>query len=155
MDGVPLPALLSTETGQDLQGPLAGSLIQLGIWRGRWRRRRKRVGWFGQVEANPTDVQILFEAVELKQVGEFQRPDVSASCTDLALEVANDSMQIVLLEAGMEEFVPKSFPVKAQAHALAGQTAIQRVSLLDTLDHGLLRLSPVNPGTCSMACCMV
>ena len=150
MEGVRLPALLSTETGQDLQGTLAGSLVLLGIWRRRYRER-----WFGRVELNPTDVQILFEAVELKQVGEFERPDVSASFTDLALEVANDSLQIVLIEAGVKEFVPKSFPVKAQAHALAGQTAIQRVSLLDTLDHGLLRLSPVNPGTCSMACCMV
>jgi len=150
MEGVRLPALLSAETGQDLQGTLAGSLVLLGIWRRRYRER-----WFGRVELNPTDVQILFEAVELKQVGEFERPDVSASFTDLALEVANDSLQIVLIEAGVKEFVPKSFPVKAQAHALAGQTAIQRVSLLDTLDHGLLRLSPVNPGTCSMACCMV
>jgi len=150
MEGVPLPALLGAETGQDLQGTLAGSLVLLGIWQRRYRDR-----WFGRVELNPTDVQILFKAVELKQVGEFERPDVSASFTDLALEVANESLKIVLIEAGVKEFVPKSFPVKAQAHALAGQTAIQRVSLLDTLDHGLLRLSPVNPGTCSMACCMV
>jgi hypothetical protein len=46
-------------------------------------------------------------------------------------------------------------PVKAQAHALTGQEAIARVSLFDTFDHGLWRLRPVSPGTCSMASCMV
>jgi hypothetical protein len=37
----------------------------------------------------------------------------------------------------VEELIKEPFPIKAQAHALAGQAAIQRVSLLDTLDHGL------------------
>lgn len=72
------------------------------------------------------------EAVDLHKVGEFgRRPDVSASLADLPLEVANDSLQVLLTEARMEEFVPESFPIKAQAHPLASQTAIQRVSPLN------------------------
>lgn len=153
---VPLPAVLSTELGQDFQCPLAAGLNFLGTG---WRRshgRRQGLGRLGRgVELNLADVQILFEAVELEEVGEFQRPNVSASFADLALEIANDSLEIVLVEARMEELIPEPFPIKTQAQALAGQTAIQRVSLLDALDHGWLRLRPVNPGTCSMASCMV
>src|SRR5690606_12294718 len=64
-------------------------------------------------------------------------------------------LEIGFVEARVEELIPEAFPVKAQAHALAGEAAVARVSLLDALDHELWRVSPARPGTCSMACCMV
>jgi hypothetical protein len=69
----------------------------------------------------------------LEEVGEFEGTDVAASLTDPASEVENDSLEIALVEAGMEEFIPEPSAVKAQAHALAGEPTIERVSLLDSL----------------------
>ena len=57
-------------------------------------------------------------------------------------------------EASLEELIPQPLPVETQAHALSRQLAIQRVNLLDTLDHELARASPVSPGTCSRAGCI-
>jgi hypothetical protein len=81
--------------------------------------------------------------------------DVPAPFADLSLEIADDPLEIGFVEARLEQFIPQPFPIKTQAHALARQAAIQRVSLLDPFPHGLWRVRPASPGTCSMACCMV
>jgi hypothetical protein len=116
--------LLLAEAGQDLQSPFAGGFLLLRTWWQPGRRRGDGVHWHGRVEPNAADVEILLEAVELKQIGEFESSDVSASLADLPLEVANDSLHVVLVEAGLEELIPEPFPIKAQAQALAGQAAI-------------------------------
>jgi hypothetical protein len=46
-------------------------------WRGGWRRRRHRA-LDQRLEPHAADVEIFFEAVELQQVGQFQRADVAA-----------------------------------------------------------------------------
>ena len=115
--------------------------------RGRWPRgRRGGLGGFGRVELNPADIEILFEAVQLQEVGELEGADISASFADLPLEIADDPLEIGLVEAGLEELIPEPFPIKAQAHALAGQPAVQRVSLLNALDHELWRVKAGQPG---------
>jgi hypothetical protein len=102
----------------------------------------------------PADVDVFFEAAELEKVGKFMGADISAAFADFPLKVADDSLETGFVEVHLlEEFVPKAFPVKAQAHTLAGEAAVQRASLLDALDHELWRGRPANPGTCSMACC--
>ena len=67
----------------------------------------------GRVVLYPTDVQILFKAVELEEVGELQGPDIAASLPDLSLEIADDPLQIGVGKARVEEFIPKPFPIKA------------------------------------------
>ena len=121
--------MLSAETGQDLEGPLAGRLIALGIWRRRWRRRCNRVGCLWRVELNSADIQILFEAVELQEVGKFESSDIPASLADLSLEIADDSLHIGLVEPGVEELIPEPFPINElfgnavglSSHAIRGQ----------------------------------
>jgi hypothetical protein len=88
----------------------------------------------------------------LEKIGEFQGADVAALGADLALEIANDPLEIRFVKAGVEEFVPEALAIKAQAHALAREPAIERVSLLDPLDHEPWRARPGRPGTCSIAC---
>jgi hypothetical protein len=45
------------------------------------RRLKSRVGMRGwQFETNAADIEILLEAIELEEVGEFQSADISALC---------------------------------------------------------------------------
>jgi hypothetical protein len=111
-----LPALLGAKAGQHLQGSEASGLVFLGTGR---RRRQGGLGGFGRVKLHSADIEVLFEAVELEEVGELERADVSASLADLPLEIADDPLEIGLVEASMEELIPEPFPVKAQAHTLA------------------------------------
>ena len=78
---------------------------------------------------NAADVEILFEAVELQEIRELERSDISASLTDFPLHIVNDFLELGFTEARLEELKPEPLPIESQAHALAGQTAIQRVSL--------------------------
>ena len=87
------------------------------VYAGGWR-------WF---QANTPDVEIFFEAVELKQVGEFEGADVASAFSDFPLEIVDHSAQVLESEASLEPLVPLSFPVKAQAQALSGQLAIEVV----------------------------
>ena len=89
------------------------------------------------MELNPADIQIFFEAVDLQEVGKLERANIPASLADLPLEIADNLLEIGLVEARVEELIPEPFPIETQAHALARQAAIERVSLLDTLDHEL------------------
>jgi hypothetical protein len=93
------------------------------LW-GLWRRK-----------GDAADVEVFLEAIGLKEVGEFQGTDVPATVADFALEVADDGLDVRLGEAGPEEFEPQALAIKTQAHALAGQLTVQRVSLLNALNH--------------------
>ena len=75
--------------------------------------------WRG-FQAHATDVEVFFKAVELEQIGEFKSADIAAAFPDLALQIANDSAQVLEGEARPQPFVPLPFPVKAQAQALTG-----------------------------------
>ena len=85
------------------------------------------------MQADAADVEVLLEAVQLKEVGEFKSPDVAAPLADLALEVAHDAAEVIEGITGAQEFEPGAFAIKAQAHALAGQLAVEGVSLGDVL----------------------
>jgi hypothetical protein len=74
----------------------------------------------GSVEPNTTDIEIFFKAVQLQEIGKLQGSDIPAAFADLALQVMHDFLEIDLVKARPEELIPESFPVKAQAHALAG-----------------------------------
>ena len=74
--------MLGAELGQELEGALAPGLplLRSGGWgKARWRRRRG----FGSAELNAADIQILFEAVQLQEIGEFEGSDVAAPLADL------------------------------------------------------------------------
>lgn len=101
--------------------------------------RRAGVDGLGRVELHPADVQILFKAVELEEVGELQGADIAASLADLPLGIADDPLQIGFGKARVKEFIPEPFPIKEQAHALPGQAAVQRVSQVNAFEHELLR----------------
>jgi len=115
--------LLGPELGQDLESSLSCRLSLLGSWL-RLGRRRHGVRRLGRVELHLADIQVFFEAVDLEEVGEFEGSDVSSSFPDFPLEIADDFLEIGFIEAGVEEFIPEPFPIKVQAHALAGQPAV-------------------------------
>ena len=81
-----------------------------------WRRLRN--------QTDPADVEVFFEAIQLEEIGELEGADVAAAFPDLPLEIADDPLEVGFGEAGVEELKPEPFPVKAQAHALAGEPAI-------------------------------
>ena len=58
------------------------------------------------MEADAADVEVFFEAIGLEEIGEFQSPDIATAFLDFALEVADDAVQVVEADAGLQEFVP-------------------------------------------------
>lgn len=99
------------------------------------------------MELDAADVEVFLEAVELEEVGEFEGADIPAAFADFLLEVADDLLEVRFAEAGLEEFEPEAFAIKAQGHGLAGQAAVKRVGLWDALDHEVWRERPARPGT--------
>lgn len=95
---------------------------------GRWEGLLCCVGGTGlwrQAETNATDMEIFLEAVELEEVGEFERSDVAALITDFFLQIGDDATQIVCGKARPEEVVPESLAIEAQAQFLAGVFAVK------------------------------
>jgi hypothetical protein len=94
-------------------------------WRGRrWGRGR----WF---QADLADEEVFLKAIGLEEVGEFEGADVTAALPDLALQISDDPAQVLGGEAGPQPFIPLTLAVKAQAHGLARQLAVE---LMDGLD---------------------
>ncbi len=85
-------------------------------------------GWRGR-EANPADVEVLLEAIQLQEVGELEGADIAAGVADFLLQIAHDLEEVGLGEAGAVELEPEPLPVKAQAEGLAGELAISLVEL--------------------------
>jgi len=114
---------------QALQGPLAALFLRTGRQGWGWRRGLER-SW---PQAHAADLEVLLEAVELEEVGEFEGADIAAPLADLALEVSDDSAQVLQGKAGPQKFTPHPFAVvgKCQAQGLAGQLAIELMSLAD------------------------
>jgi hypothetical protein len=57
------------------------------------RRLDGRVGMRGwRLETNAADIEILLEAIQLEEVGEFQSADISALCPDFLLEISDDPL---------------------------------------------------------------
>ena len=71
-----------------------------------------RRGW--RPKTGAANVKIFLEAIELQEVGEFECADISALCTYFFLEIGEHAFQVCSTEAGTEELVPESLPVKAQ-----------------------------------------
>jgi len=57
---------------------------------GAWPRRGH-----GRCEANPTDLEVFVEAVELEEVGEFEGADIAPTGADFALEVEDDGANVL------------------------------------------------------------
>ena len=81
------------------------------------------------MQAEATDLEVFLEAVGLEEVGEFEGADVAALSADFTLEVANDGTDVVEGVAGAEGFEPHPLAVEAQAEGLAGELAVELVSL--------------------------
>src|SRR5687767_10998058 len=94
------------------------------------RRGRRDLRRYG-VQAHPADVQILFKAVELEQVGEFEGTDMASCGSDFLLEIAHHLPKVPAGKAGAQELKPEAFPVKAEGESLAGELAIELMKLPD------------------------
>ena len=62
------------------------------------------------MELHLTDIEVFFEAIELKQVGEFQGADISALSPDLALQINNDAADLLRPVVEPEQLEPHAFP---------------------------------------------
>ena len=94
---------------------------------GRWGRLGDR----GGTEGDPADGEVFLEAVGLKEVGEFEGADVAATGPDLALEIGDEMTQIVEGVTGAQEFEPHALALVTEAELLAGEGAVEVVSLAD------------------------
>jgi hypothetical protein len=83
------------------------------------------------LELDVDDIEVFFEAVELKEVGEFERTDVATTGTDLLLEVAHDALKGVGVESGAQELEPEPLAVVAQGEVLSGELAVEAMEVLD------------------------
>ena len=93
-----------------------------------------RIGTRGcGLETDAADVEIFLEAIELQEVGEFQRADISALGTDFLLEIGQYAFQVFSAEAGAEELIPEPFAIEAQAESLSGPLAVKLVEFLHRL----------------------
>jgi hypothetical protein len=111
------------------QGALAASFLLGAV-----QRRRRRfwgLGWRRRAQAQAADLEVFLEAVGLEEVGEFEGADVATLGADLALEVGDDRAEFLAGVTGAQEFEPPPFAVEAQAEGLAGELAVELVSLVD------------------------
>jgi hypothetical protein len=76
-------------------------------------------------------LEVFLEAVGLEEVGEFEGADVAVLGADLPLKIEDDGAQILEGVAQPQQFIPHPFPVKGQAHVLAGELAIELMGLVD------------------------
>ena len=53
------------------------------------------------------------------------------------MEVGDNELELIGSEAGLEEVIPESFPVKAQREFLSGELAIKLMSSLDLRGKGV------------------
>lgn len=102
-------------------------------WRGGLLRCAGGAGLWRQAEANATDMEIFFEAVELEKIGEFDRSDVAALMTDFLSQIDDDTTQIVCGEARPEEVIPEALAIEAQTEFLTGVFAVKVVDPGDFL----------------------
>jgi hypothetical protein len=89
------------------------------------------------LEPDVDQIEIFFEAVELKEIGEFERADVAASGADLLLEVAHDALEGIGVESGAQELEPEPLTLVAQGKLLAGELAVEAMEVLDLGGNGI------------------
>jgi hypothetical protein len=65
-------------------------------------------------------LEILFKAIGLEEIGEFEGADVASLGADFALEIDNDGAHIGQGVTGAQEFKPHAFAIKGQTQGLAG-----------------------------------
>lgn len=80
---------LGSELSQDLQRSLAGSRALFGPY-GREGTGQPGFRSSGPLELSPADVQVLFETVDLQEVGKFEGADGAAVLADPTLQIADD-----------------------------------------------------------------
>ena len=81
----------------------------------RWRWHGCRLGrpsW--GLETHGTDIQIFLETVQLQEVGEFERTDVSALGAYFLLEINNHALEVRSAETGSQELIPEPLAIEAQ-----------------------------------------
>jgi hypothetical protein len=117
-------------TEEFLAAAAMGGFLVRGTWGRRWRGGRL---WGRErgAETDPSDVEVLLEAVGLEEIGELEGADVAAFLADLALEVGDDLAEVVEGEAGAEPLEPVALAVKAQREALAGELAVELMGVGD------------------------
>ena len=120
------------EFAQTFQGAPATLFLLRPAQRRSWRRRGFCWGW--RTQAHPADVEVLFETIQLEEIGEFEGTDVPALGADFPLEIKDDPAQILQREARVQELIPPPLPVKSQAQSLTRQLAVELVGLLNGRD---------------------
>ena len=91
------------------------------------------------MKSDSANVEVFFEAVELEEVGEFERADVAATGTDFLLQIAHDTPELLSTEAGAQELEPESLAIIAQGELLAGELAVEVMDLLYSSGDFVLR----------------
>ena len=126
---------------------MAAALLLLSGRAGRSEHGRGDAGGRG-AQAHAADVQVFFEAVELEEVGEFERADIPPGGADFFLEISDHLPQVLAGEAGAQELKPEAFAVKAQGEFLAGELAVELMELLD-LGGAIGRVHAIHRASCA------
>ena len=123
---------LFAEIGEAASHVLSLEFEFCGVWTWLVWQWRLNWGWlrpWDGLQANPADVEVFLEEIELKEIAQLQRPDVASLVSDFLLQVGDDAADVVQGVAVMEEFVPGPFTVKGQPEVLCGQIAVKLVGL--------------------------
>ena len=82
-----------------------------------------------RAQSDVEEVEIFLEAVELKEIGDFECADVAAAGTDFLLQVAHHVLQVLRTKAGAQELEPEPLTAKVQGELLAGELTVETVDL--------------------------
>src|SRR5205814_9596318 len=72
---------------------------------GQWCRRLWGRGAGRRFQAHPADVEVLFKAIGVQQVGQLESTDVAAALPNLALQVNDYSSDFLPCQALVQQFV--------------------------------------------------
>ena len=67
------------------------------------------------------DVEVLLEAIGLKEIGKLESAHIAPLLADLFLEIEDDLLDVLPGEAATEEFEPETLAVEAKGELLASE----------------------------------
>ena len=123
-------AQLAAEFRQHFETAQAAS-FEFGGWHGDPWARWRIGAWTdrGWAKLEPADAEVFLEAIGLQEIGEFQRPYLTAGGPDFALEITDQMLHVGEGVTGAQDFVPQALPVVTQRQGLPREPAIQPVGL--------------------------
>ena len=91
------------------------------------------------MDFDPVNVEVFFEAVELENVGEFERADVAVTGTNFLLQITHDTPELLRSEAAAQELKPEPLTIIAQGKLLASEVAVEVMDVLYGSDDFVVR----------------